>query len=111
MIRNQNLAENLQRNGGFIPGIRPGKRTEEFIQRVVGRITMVGALFLGFVAVTPGVIQIIMNLISPGAGLEVRNALFIISGGGMIIIVGVVVDTMRQLEAQLVMRNRESFIR
>ncbi len=111
MIRNQNLAENLQRNGGFIPGIRPGKRTEEFINRVVQRITLVGALFLGFVAVLPGVVQIIMNLIQPGSGLEVRNALYIISGGGLIIIVGVVIDTLRQLEAQLVMRNRETFIR
>jgi preprotein translocase subunit SecY len=111
MIRNQNLAENLQRNGGFIPGIRPGKRTEEFINRVVTRITLVGALFLGLVAVLPGIVQIVMNLIQPGSGLEVRRALYIISGGGLIIIVGVVIDTLRQLEAQLVMRHRETFIR
>ncbi|HLV43612.1 MAG TPA: preprotein translocase subunit SecY [Aggregatilineales bacterium] len=111
MIKNQNLADNLQRNGGFIPGIRPGRRTEDFINRVVTRITLVGALFLGFVAVLPGVVQIIMNLIQPGSGLEVRNALYIISGGGLIIIVGVVLDTLRQLEAQLVMRHRETFIR
>jgi preprotein translocase subunit SecY len=111
MIRNQNLADSLQHNGGFILGIRPGKRTEEFINKVVQRITLVGALFLGGVAVLPGVIMIAMNLIRPGAGLEIRNALYIISGGGMIIIVGVVIDTMRQLESQLVMRHRESFIR
>ncbi len=111
MIRNQNLADNLQRNGGFIPGIRPGKRTEEFISKVVQRITLVGALFLGTIAVMPGLIQIIMNLIQPGSGTEVRNALYIVSGGGLIIIVGVVIDTMRQLEAQLVMRHRETFIR
>jgi preprotein translocase subunit SecY len=111
MIRNQNLADNLQRNGGFIPGIRPGKRTQEFIQRVVSRITLVGALFLGGIAVLPGLVQIIMNVIQPGAGLEVRNALYIVSGGGMIILVGVVIDTMRQLEAQLVMRHRETFLR
>ncbi len=111
MIRNQNLADNLQRNGGFIPGIRPGKRTEEFITRVVQRITLVGALFLGIVAVLPGIIQIVMNLIQPGAGTELRSALYIVSGGGLIIIVGVVVDTLRQLEAQLVMRHRDSFIR
>lgn len=111
MIKNQNLADNLQRNGGFIPGIRPGRRTEEYINRVVTRITLVGALFLGFVAVLPGIVQIVMNLIQPGAGLEVRNALYIISGGGLIIIVGVVIDTLRQLEAQLVMRHRETFIR
>ncbi len=111
MIRNQNLAENLQRNGGFIPGIRPGKRTEEFINRVVQRITLVGALFLGMVAVLPGAIQIVMNLIRSGSGNEIRSALYIISGGGLIIVVGVVIDTMRQLEAQLVVRHRESFIR
>ncbi len=111
MIKNQNLSENLQRNGGFIPGIRPGRRTEEFINRVVSRITLVGALFLGFVAVLPGIVQIVMNLIQPGSGLEVRNALYIISGGGLIIVVGVVLDTLRQLEAQLVMRHRETFIR
>lgn len=111
MIRNQNLADNLKRNGGFIPGIRPGKRTEEFINRVVRRVTLVGALFLGGVAVLPGIIQIAMNLIRPGTGTEVRNALYIVSGGGLIIVVGVVIDTMRQLEAQLVMRHRESFIR
>lgn len=111
MIRNQNLSENLQRNGGFIPGIRPGKRTEEFINKVVGRITLVGALFLGFVAVLPGAVQIVMNIMQPGSGLEVRSAMYIISGGGLIIIVGVVIDTLRQLEAQLVMRNRETFIR
>jgi preprotein translocase subunit SecY len=111
MIRNQNLADNLQRNGGFIPGIRPGKRTEEFISKVVQRITLVGALFLGFIAVLPGFIMIVMNLINPGSGTDVRNALYIVSGGGLIIIVGVVIDTLRQLEAQLVMRHRESFIR
>ena len=111
MIRNQNLADSLQHNGGFILGIRPGKRTEDFINRVVSRITLVGALFLGGVAVLPGIIMIVMNVIRPGSGLEVRNALFIITGGGLIIIVGVVIDTMRQLESQLVMRHRESFIR
>lgn len=111
IIRNQNLAESLQRNGGFIPGIRPGKRTEEFINKTVQRVTLVGALFLGLIAITPGLIQIIMNLIRPGAGTEVRGALYIISGGGLIIVVGVVIDTLRQLEAQLVMRHRESFIR
>ncbi|GAB4480528.1 MAG: preprotein translocase subunit SecY [Anaerolineae bacterium] len=111
LIRNQNLADNLQRNGGFIPGIRPGKKTEEFINRVVNRITLVGALFLGVIAVLPGIVQIVMNLIQPGSGNQVLSALYIISGGGMIIIVGVVIDTLRQLEAQLVMRNRETFIR
>lgn len=111
LIRNQDLAGNIQKNGGFIPGIRPGKRTEEYIQGVVRRITLVGALFLGLIAVLPGLVQIVMNLIAPGTGNQVLMAMYIISGGGMIIIVGVVLDTLRQLEAQLIMRNRDSFIR
>jgi preprotein translocase subunit SecY len=111
IIRNQNLADSLQRNGGFILGIRPGKRTDEFLSKVVQRITLVGALFLGLVAVLPGIVQIIFNLIRPGSGIEIQNILVIVRGGGLIIIVGVVIDTMRQLEAQLVMRHRESFIR
>jgi preprotein translocase subunit SecY len=111
MIQNQNLPENLQKQGGFIPGIRPGPRTEEFIKRVVRRITLVGALFLGGVAILPGVVQITLELIQPGAGVVAGRSLLIISGGGLIIVVGVVIDTMRQLEAQLVMRHRESFIR
>src|SRR5690606_23238268 len=59
MVSNQNLAENLQRNGGFIPGIRPGKRTQDYILRVTRRITLVGALFLGVIAITPGVVDFI----------------------------------------------------
>lgn len=111
MIRNQRIADNLQRSGGFIPGIRPGPRTEEFIQRVVNRVTFVGAMFLGLIATLPGIVTIVLNLIRPGAGTEIQAALIVISGGGLIIVVGVITDTMRQLEAQLLMRNRESFIR
>lgn len=111
LIRNQNWADSIQRNGGFIPGIRPGKRTEDFIFRVMNRITLVGALFLGLIAITPGLVQIIMNLIDPGSGSQVLSAMYVISGGGLIIIVGTVTDTLRNLEAQLVMRNRDTFIR
>src|SRR5690606_14125866 len=78
MITNQNLAYNLQRNGGLISGILPGRQTEEFINRLVTPITLVAALFHGFVAVLPGIVQIAMNRIKPGSGLEVRNALYII---------------------------------
>lgn len=111
MIKNQNLADNLQRQGGFIPGIRPGKRTEEFINRVVNRITLVGALFLGTVAILPGIVSIVMDIIQPGSGTDLRTALFVVSGGGLIIIVGVVIDTLRQIEGQLIMRGRDTFIR
>lgn len=112
MVQNQNLADNLQRQGGFIPGIRPGRRTQEFINHVVRRITLVGALFLGLVAVLPGVVQGFNNLVFPAtAANQSSNPALVITGAGLIIVVGVVIDTMRQLEAQLVMRNYESFMR
>ncbi|RMG85446.1 MAG: preprotein translocase subunit SecY [Chloroflexi bacterium] len=115
MVGNQKLAENLQRNGGFIPGIRPGKRTEEYIVYVTRRITVVGAIFLGVIAVVPGIIAWFNGLIFPleavGQASAATNAGYVLSGSGLIIVVGVVIDTMRQLEAQLVMRNYEGFMR
>jgi preprotein translocase subunit SecY len=110
MIQNQNLAENLQKNGGFIPGIRPGRRTQEYINRVVNRITLVGAIFLGVVAILPGFMQIIQRLVLGQAAVG-RNPALVISSAGLIIVVGVVIDTMRQLEAQLTMRNYDGFMR
>ncbi len=108
MIRQQNLPETLQRQGGFIPGIRPGKRTENYIMSVVRRITLVGALFLGLVAVLPGIMAVV-SLVLQIPGLE--RSVLVISGSGLIIVVGVVVDTMRQLEAQLLMRHYEGFLK
>ncbi|MCY3832942.1 MAG: preprotein translocase subunit SecY [Chloroflexi bacterium] len=114
MVGNQNLAETLQRNGGFIPGIRPGKRTEDFIKATTRRITFVGAFFLGVIAIIPGVVDLVNRIIFPleaSASGAVINAGLVISGSGLIIVVGVVIDTMRQLEAQLVVRNYEGFMR
>ena len=113
MVANQNLSDNLQRNGGFIPGIRPGKRTQEYIQRVTRRITLVGALFLGVIAVAPGIVDFINRLLFPPEAVSgvAGNAALVLSGSGLIIVVGVVIDTMRQLEAQLVMRNYDRFMR
>ncbi len=109
MIQNQNLAENLQKNGGFIPGIRPGRRTQDYINRIVNRITLVGALFLGTVAILPGVMQVVQRLVLGEAAVS-RNPALVISSAGLIIVVGVVIDTMRQLEAQLTMRNYDGFM-
>jgi len=100
MFRQQNLAEMLQRQGGFIPGIRPGKRTEEYLNGVLQRITLVGALFLGTVAILPRLVS----------GITETNTMLITSAG-LLIVVGVVLDTMRQLEAQLLMRRYEGFLR
>jgi len=98
----------LQRQGGFIPGIRPGKRTETYIMAVVRRITLVGAIFLGLIAVLPGIMAVIAALLRID-GLE--QSVLVISGSGLIIVVGVVIDTMRQLESQLLMRHYEGFIK
>jgi preprotein translocase subunit SecY len=112
MVGNYRLAETLQRNGGFIPGIRPGQKTEEYIVRVTRRITLVGALFLGIIAITPGLVDLINSIIFPleATGSTATNPALVLSGSGLIIVVGVVIDTLRQLEAQLVMRNYEGFM-
>jgi preprotein translocase subunit SecY len=104
MVQQQNLPESLRRQGGFIPGIRPGKRTADYINGVMRRITLVGALFLGGVAVLPGVIGILR-------GTSTSGSTMLISSSGLLIVVGVVIDTMRQLEAQLLMRHYEGFIK
>ncbi|MFW6075781.1 MAG: preprotein translocase subunit SecY [Chloroflexota bacterium] len=99
VFQQQNIAENLQRQGAFIPGIRPGANTNRYLTGVLTRITLVGALGLGTVAVLPYIISEITGI----------QTLFL-GATSMLIIVGVAVDTMRQLEAQLMMRNYEGFI-
>ncbi|HLA42966.1 MAG TPA: hypothetical protein VJZ27_05995, partial [Aggregatilineales bacterium] len=96
-----------------IPGIRPGKRTQLYINGIVNRITLVGALFLGTVAVLPGLMQIIMAVSQGSAAASnfSQNPANVIGPSGLIIVVGVVIDTMRQLEAQLMMRNYSGFLR
>lgn len=111
MFRQQNLPETLQKQGGFIPGIRPGPRTESYLNGVLSRITLVGALFLGFVAIMPYLIGIIVSGFTGSAGVLTDNTSLIISSTGLLIVVGVVLDTMKQIEAQLLMRNYEGFIR
>ncbi len=103
IVQQQNLPETLQKQGGFIPGIRPGKKTEEYINGVMRRITLVGALFLGLVAILPYIVGL--------TGLVPEAASFSILSTGLLIVVGVVIDTMRQLEAQLVMRHYEGFLK
>ena len=99
-FQQQNLAENLQKQGGFIPGIRPGAPTAQYITRVLIRITWAGAFFLGLIAVMPFFATTLTDV----------QALTL-SGTGLLIVVGVVLDTMKQLEAQLMMRNYSGFIR
>jgi preprotein translocase subunit SecY len=99
IFQQQDLPGTLQKQGGFIPGIRPGSQTKKYLDGVIGHITWAGALFLGLVAVVPFLAQIITGI----------NLQF--SSMGLIIVVGVVLDTMKQLEAQLVMRRYEGFIK
>jgi preprotein translocase subunit SecY len=96
-------ADQLRKNGGFIPGIRPGAPTRDYLARVVYRISLAGAIFLGLVAVAPIIVSI------PFSGSVVAN--FALGGTALLIVVSVVVETMKQLEAQLMMRNYEGFIR
>jgi len=100
IYQQQDLPGVLQRQGGFIPGIRPGKNTQNYLNGVINRITWGGALFLACVAVMPFAAQQITNI-----------QVIQLSSLGLLIMVGVVLDTMKQLEAQLVMRKYEGFIR
>jgi len=100
IFQQQNLADTLQKSGGFVPGIRPGKPTADYLSRVINRITWGGALFLGGVAVLPFFAEKATNI----------QALTL-SSTALLIVVGVVLDTMRQLEAQLMLRQYEGFMR
>ncbi|MEA2025749.1 MAG: preprotein translocase subunit SecY [Chloroflexota bacterium] len=96
-------ADQLRKNGGFIPGIRPGAPTRDYLAKVVFRISLAGALFLGTVAVSP----IIFGMLFAGSVV----GSFALGGTALLIVVSVVVETMKQLEAQLMMRNYEGFIK
>jgi preprotein translocase subunit SecY len=100
VFEQQNLAEMLQRQGGFVPGIRPGKRTADYLSGVLRRITLVGAVFLGVIAILPFLIRGVA-----GTGQ------MLVTSTGLLIVVGTVLDTMKQLEAQLLMRHYEGFIK
>jgi len=100
IFEQQDLPGTLQRQGGFIPGIRPGKQTASYLDGVINRITWGGALFLATIAVFPLIAKEI-------TGVQAIT----LSSFGMLIVVGVVLDTMKQLEAQLVMRRYEGFIK
>lgn len=93
------IANNLRQNNGGIPGIRPGKPTSDFIQRVLGKITLVGAFFLGVIAIFP----ILTNLAMPQLGIAM-------GGTSILIVVSVVLETVRTLESQMMMRHHKGFL-
>lgn len=95
------VADNMKSNGGFIPGIRPGKATEEYLQKVMSRITIVGAVFLAIIATLPTILSVMVPTLS---GIH-------FGGTSLLIAVGVAMDTVRQLENQMVMRNYQGFLK
>lgn len=99
----EQVAENIQKRGGYIPGIRPGTQTSDYLKQVSNRLTLFGAVFLGFIAVLPILAQYIFT--SVGAG----SVPLLISGAGIIIIVGVVLELIRQVNTQLVMHDYKKF--
>lgn len=106
IFQQQNIPETLQKQGGFIPGIRPGRPTADYLNGVQGRLTWGGAVFLGLVAIMP-----LIGMVVVGAGNPNIQNIMILSSAGLLIVVGVVLDTMRQMEAQLLMRHYEGFIK
>jgi preprotein translocase subunit SecY len=99
VFQQQRIPESLQRQGAFIPGVRPGRNTAVYLQKVLTRITFVGALFLGIIAILPFIASRLTGVES-----------LLLSATSLLIVVGVAIDTMRQLESQLMMRNYEGFI-
>ena len=96
------IANNLKKNGGFIPGFRPGRPTSEYIQKSLNKITLFGAIYLGIVAVAPIVVSMFSS--------EARSYGLSLSGTSVIIVIGVALETVRALEAQMVMRNYKGFL-
>ncbi len=94
----EEISENIQKQGGFIPGLRPGRQTAEFLYKVLNRITLVGALFLGLIAVLPNVVQAFTHSQSLTLG-----------GTSLLIVVSVVIEVMKQVQSQMVMRDYEDF--
>lgn len=94
------IADNLREYGGFVPGIRPGQKTSEFLEHTTTRITLWGAIFLGLVAIFPNIVQVITDI-----------GTFVFTGTALLIVVGVALDTIRQLESQLLVRHYQGFMR
>jgi len=99
MFNPTDLADNMKKHGGFIPGIRPGKRTAEYIDRILTHITLPGALFLAAIAILPFVL------------INELNVPFFFGGTGLLIVVGVALDTLQQIEAHLLMRHYDGFLK
>jgi preprotein translocase subunit SecY len=117
------VAENMRKYGGFIPGIRPGKRTAEYIDTILSRITLVGAVYLSLVVLIPDTlangfrvapIPIVgerLDAILPQWFTQGLNVPFLFGGTSVLIVVGVAMDTVQQVESQLIMRHYDGFMK
>jgi preprotein translocase subunit SecY len=97
------VADNMKKYGGFIPGIRPGKRTSEFIDNILTKVTLPGSFFLAFIAVFPYILMKVMDLTYDVASF--------FGGTSLLIIVGVALDTLQQIESHLLMRHYDGFLK
>jgi len=94
------VADNIKKNGGFVPGIRPGRPTAEYIDKILSRLTMAGGVFLALIAVLPNFVIAITGVTSLWFG-----------GTALLIVVGVALDTMKQIESHLLLRSYEGFVK
>ena len=97
------VADNMKKQGGFIPGVRPGKSTADFIDNILSKITLPASVFLGFIAILP-------NIIARSTDMDITTASFF-GGTSILILVGVALDTLQQIESQLIMRNYDGFLK
>ena len=106
------VAGNLQKNGGSVPGIRPGKATSDYISRVLSRITFIGALALAIIAVVPLIIQLVVGAIANHVEFFGHLSFSELAFGGtsIIIVVGVILETVREIEGQMTMRHYKGFL-
>lgn len=104
IFNTKEISDNLRKHGGFVPGIRPGKPTFEFLDKVLHRVTFFGAVFLGTVAVLPIIVNSIVYEVS-----QVQISSFYIGGTSLLIVVGVALDTVQQLQAHMIMRHYSGF--
>ena len=102
IVNPMQMADDMKRNGGFIPGVKPGRKTSEFIDSVMSRITFPGSVFLAFVAIIPA--------FAMGFGINNQFAIFY-GGTSLLIMVGVVLDTLQQIESHLLMRHYDGLMK
>jgi preprotein translocase subunit SecY len=98
VFKPKEISDNLQKQGGFVPGLRPGKETSDYLENIVNKIVFIGAMFLAIVAILPFIIEAFTGITT-----------IVIGGTGILIVVSVIIETMKQIDSQLVMQNYENY--